>query len=226
MLGRNIGILVLRRSAAAAQRGAGRCDAIVTLTMCLRVSETAAHVWCVRQTVRGESLRSNRSVRMRSWEAGTWLGMVLVLGSLGGVAIAIMFARCLRCLYTVARLDHVGLEGDGSRTAVQFEEEPAGVAEDGTRLIASPEWGCRCRAILAYRLRSCLLADSLIEGSSRVIAFGKVSITQSIWAITREMRGGALTGPFCCPPAVAAGAYCGWLMVSGEGEGLLLCSLL
>jgi hypothetical protein len=38
--------------------------------------------------------------------------------------------------------------------------------------------------------------------------------------------GRKLTGPFCWPPAVAAGAYCGWLIVlSGEGEGRL-CSLL
>ena len=38
--------------------------------------------------------------------------------------------------------------------------------------------------------------------------------------------GDQLTGPFCWPPAVAAGAYCGWLMVSGAGDGecvLLWC---
>jgi hypothetical protein len=40
-------------------------------------------------------------------------------------------------------------------------------------------------------------------------------------------RGDQLTGPFCWPPAVAAGAYCGWLMVSGAGDGeCVLCVLL
>jgi hypothetical protein len=40
------------------------------------------------------------------------------LRAVGRVAIAVVFARCLGGLDAVARLDHVGLERDGTRTAV------------------------------------------------------------------------------------------------------------
>ena len=69
-----------------------------------------------------------RDVGMRGRKARA--GLRVGLRTVGGVAIAIVFARRLRGLDTVARLDHVGLEGDGTRTAVQFEEETAGIAED------------------------------------------------------------------------------------------------
>lgn len=70
-----------------------------------------------------------RDVGMRGRKARTGLGVGL--RAVGGVAIAVVFARCLRGLDAVARLDHVGLERDGTWAAVQFEEETAGVAEDG-----------------------------------------------------------------------------------------------
>lgn len=37
--------------------------------------------------------------------------------------------------------------------------------------------------------------------------------------------GGVLTGPFCWPPAVAAGAYVGWLMLCALFEDLLQTSV-
>ena len=88
-------------------------------------------------------MRSDMGVRyvgVRRWEARPWLGVVL--RAVGEIAIAIMLARCLRGLNAIARLDHVGLEGDGTRSAMEFEEEAAGVAEDGAGLVAAPE-GCR-----------------------------------------------------------------------------------
>jgi hypothetical protein len=70
-----------------------------------------------------------RDVGMRGGKARTGLGVGL--RTVGEVAISIVFARCLRGLDAIARLDHVGLERDGTRAAVEFEEEAAGVAEDG-----------------------------------------------------------------------------------------------
>jgi hypothetical protein len=70
-----------------------------------------------------------RDVGMRGGKARTGLGVGL--RTVGGVTIAIVFARCLRGLDAVARLDHVGLERDGTWAAVEFEEEAASVAEDG-----------------------------------------------------------------------------------------------
>jgi hypothetical protein len=93
---------------------------------------------------------SVRDVWVRCWEAGARLRVIL--GTIGEVAIAVVFARCLRCLDAIARFDHVGLERDGTRAAVEFEEEAAGVAEDGAGLIAAPEGCCRGRAVLADRL--------------------------------------------------------------------------
>lgn len=55
-------------------------------------------------------------------------------------------------LDAVAALDDIGLERDGSRAAVQLQEEPAGVAEDGARFIATPERSGACRAVSADRL--------------------------------------------------------------------------
>ena len=100
-------------------------------------------MWCVRHAMRRVSLRSDMGVRyvgVRRWEARPWLGVVL--RAVGEIAIAIVLARCLRGLDAIARLDHVGLERDGSWAAVEFEEEAAGIAEDGAGLVAAPE-GCR-----------------------------------------------------------------------------------
>jgi len=87
-----------------------------------------------------------RDIGMRGGKA--WAGLRMSLRTVGGVAIAVVFARCLRGLDAVARLDHVRLERDGTRAAVQFEEEAAGVAEDGAGLIAAPEGSGRGGAVL------------------------------------------------------------------------------
>jgi hypothetical protein len=91
-----------------------------------------------------------RYVGVRCWEAGSWLGVIL--RAIGEISIAIVLARCLRGLDTIARLDHVGLERDGSWAAVELKEETAGVAENGAGLVAAPE---RCRGGCA------VLADGL-----------------------------------------------------------------
>lgn len=55
-------------------------------------------------------------------------------------------------LNAVATLDDISLERDRSRSAVQLQEEAAGIAENGARLIASPERRSACGAVLADRL--------------------------------------------------------------------------
>jgi len=57
-------------------------------------------------------------------------------------------------LDAVAALDDIRLERDGARAAVQLQEEAAGVAQHGARLIAAPERGGACGAVLADRLES------------------------------------------------------------------------
>lgn len=52
-------------------------------------------------------------------------------------------------LDAIATLDDVCLERDGTGAAVQLEEEAAGVAEDGARLVAAPERRGRRLAVLA-----------------------------------------------------------------------------
>jgi hypothetical protein len=56
------------------------------------------------------------------------------------------------CLGTISRLDHVRLQADGARPAVQLEKEPASVAEDEAIFIAAPKWRGARRAILANGL--------------------------------------------------------------------------
>jgi hypothetical protein len=153
VLRRNIGVLVLRWSTAAAERSARRYAAVLSLAVCLRVCQAAAHLRRVRQAMGCVCLGANVGVRdvwVRCWEARAGLGVVL--GTVGEIAVAVVFARCLRCLDAIARFDHVGLERDRTRAAVEFEEEAAGVAEDGAGLIATPEGCCRGRAVLADRL--------------------------------------------------------------------------
>lgn len=133
-------------------------------------------------------MRSDMGVRyvgVRRWEARPWLGVVL--RAVGEIAIAIVLARCLRGLDAIARLDHVGLERDGSWAAVEFEEEAAGIAEDGAGLVAAPErcgGGC---AVLTDGLEESFVSSytSPISVSPgrwlSSIVFGEISITQSIW---------------------------------------------
>lgn len=62
-------------------------------------------------------------------------------------------AAAARVLHAVAAFDDVGFEGDGTGFAVELEEEPARVAEDGAGFIAAPERGGRGGAVLADGLR-------------------------------------------------------------------------
>lgn len=69
--------------------------------------------------------------------------------------VAASHARCLQVLWlaaidafptlprpgrldSISRLDYVGLEGNRSRSAVQFQEESAGIAKHGAGLVAPP----------------------------------------------------------------------------------------
>ena len=133
----------MRRGAAAAERGARRNNAILRLSMSLRMRQAATHLCGMREALRRVSLRSDVGVGyvgVRRWEA--WARLGVVLRAIGEVAIAVVLARCLRGLDAIARLYHIGLERDGSWTAVEFEEEAARVAEDGAGFVAAPE-GCR-----------------------------------------------------------------------------------
>ena len=56
------------------------------------------------------------------------------------------------CLDAVSAFDDVGFETDGAGSAMEFEEEPAGVAEHGAEFISSPEWCCARCAVLTDRL--------------------------------------------------------------------------
>jgi hypothetical protein len=58
-------------------------------------------------------------------------------------------------LHAVAALDDIGLERDGAWPAVQLQKQTAGVAENGARLIASPQGRSACCAVLTYRLDAC-----------------------------------------------------------------------
>ena len=59
-------------------------------------------------------------------------------------------------LDAIPALDDIGLQRDGTRTAVQLQKETTGIAEDGARLIAPPERGGAGGAVLADRLsRAC-----------------------------------------------------------------------
>lgn len=63
------------------------------------------------------------------------------------------FLALCRTFDTIATFDHIGLEADGSRTAVQLEEEAASIAEDRANFIPPPQRCRRCLAILAYGLQ-------------------------------------------------------------------------
>ena len=65
------------------------------------------------------------------------------------------------CLDAIATFDDICFEADGSRPAVQLQEEPAGIAKNGTRLITTPEWSRACGTILANRLR--LMPNTIVR---------------------------------------------------------------
>lgn len=96
---------------------------------------------------------------MGGWETavGTlerWLRIVLVLETIDCVILvcANLLLGTAGRLDPVATLDNVGLEAYRSRTAVELEEETAGIAEDRAGFIASPERSSACSAVLAYGL--------------------------------------------------------------------------
>ena len=89
----------MRRGTAAAERGARRNNAILRLSMSLRMRQSAAHLCGMRETLRRVCLRSDMGVGyvgVRRWEAWAWLGVVL--RAIGEIAIAVVLARCLRGL--------------------------------------------------------------------------------------------------------------------------------
>lgn len=54
--------------------------------------------------------------------------------------------------HPVATLDDIGLEADGAWTPVQLEEEAAGIAEDGAKLVPTPKGRGGGATVLADRL--------------------------------------------------------------------------
>lgn len=64
----------------------------------------------------------------------------------------LLFGALTSGLDTIAALDNICFEAYRSRSPVEFEEQAAGIAEDGTEFISSPEGRSRGRAILADRL--------------------------------------------------------------------------
>lgn len=69
---------------------------------------------------------------------GEVLGLLLVLLLL---LLLLLFLRrqiWSHRLDAIATLDNVSLERDRPRAAVQLEEQAAGIAEDGTKLVATP----------------------------------------------------------------------------------------
>jgi hypothetical protein len=65
------------------------------------------------------------------------------------------------CLDAIAAFDDICFEADGSRPAVKLQEEPAGIAKNGTRLITTPEWSRACGTILANGLR--LMPNAIVR---------------------------------------------------------------
>jgi hypothetical protein len=95
---------------------------------------------------------------------------------------------------------------------MQLEEETAGIAQHGAGFVSSPQRRCRGPTVLADGLKT--------NGVSCVCNVKLLSIAVSIDKALDDLRSFmseavTLTGPFCCPPAVAAGAYCAWFMLFG-----------
>lgn len=114
-------------------------------------------------------------------------------------------------LDAVAALDDIGLEGYGPWAAVQLQEEAAGVAQHGARLIAAPEGRGARGAVLADGLAVVVSARARLQRARMVV----LSIREHD-AIDKEKREGSgegegvgkeqLTGEFAFPPAVAGAA--------------------
>lgn len=63
-----------------------------------------------------------------------------------------LLQRLTGSLDPMATLDHICLEAYWPWRTVEFQEETAGIAQNGTELVPSPEWCCRSGTILTYRL--------------------------------------------------------------------------
>lgn len=74
-----------------------------------------------------------------------------------------------RGLDAVPALDHIGLEAYRARTAVQLEEQAAGVAQDGANLIAAPERGGAGGAVLADGLLVVVSESGHVDGGFWVL---------------------------------------------------------
>lgn len=73
---------------------------------------------------------------------------------MSGIGIdAYFFLLCLaRSLDPVATLDDIRLQADGTRGAVELEEQTTGIAQDGADLVPPPQWCRRGGAVLTYGL--------------------------------------------------------------------------
>lgn len=63
-----------------------------------------------------------------------------------------LLQRLTGSLDPMATLDHICLEAYWPWRTVEFQEETAGIAQNGTELVSSPEWCCRSGTVLTYRL--------------------------------------------------------------------------
>lgn len=63
-----------------------------------------------------------------------------------------LLQRLTGSLDPMTTLDHICLEAYWPWRTVEFQEETAGIAQNGTELVPSPEWCCRSGTVLTYRL--------------------------------------------------------------------------
>jgi hypothetical protein len=73
----------------------------------------------------------------------------------------LLYSLCrTRTLNAVATLDNICLQAYRPRSAVEFEEQATGIAEDRANLVSSPEGSRRGGAVLARRLRGFAIVSS------------------------------------------------------------------
>ena len=104
------------------------------------------------------------NIRMRRWVAVR-----------KRLAISAVTLLRLRGLYAISRLDHVCFERYGSGSAVEFEEETAGVTEHRAGLISPPQWRCRGAAVLTYRLKENSISNVFSSELSIVVSIADKS---------------------------------------------------
>ena len=82
----------------------------------------------------------------------------------GGINSFYLSFLTLPCSFdTVTGLYDIGFQTDGSRRAMQFEEEATGIAQNRTHLVATPKRCGRCSTILTYWLQISILTVSRVR---------------------------------------------------------------